>query len=160
VSARFTPETGHALAIGGHEGRRGRGHSFDRVLVRGHPLAWLDYGRLPRFHPADLNGFISHPLRQRPEDFQWLRFRRPGVAARATISNAPAIPSATLHELCSPWDSPAKLLLGGKTGRPRTVVDIDKAARLTTEEGPTGPRFVKYRKSVVDRSYAAETKMV
>jgi hypothetical protein len=51
-------------------------------------------------------------------------------------------------------------LLGGKTGRPRTVVDIDKAARLTTEEGPTGPRFVKYRKSVVDRSYAAETKMV
>jgi hypothetical protein len=59
VSARFTPETGHALAIGGHEGRRGRGHSFDRVLVRGHPLAWLDYGRLPRFHPADLN--VSYP---------------------------------------------------------------------------------------------------
>jgi hypothetical protein len=159
VSARFTPETGHALAIGGHEGRRGRGHSFDRVLVRGHPLAWLDYGRLPRFHPADLNGFISHPLRQRPEDFQWLRFRRPGVAAMATISNAPAIPSATRALLALGFAGKVTLL-GGKTGRPRTVVDIDKAARLTTEEGPTGPRFVKYRKSVVDRSYAAETKMV
>ena len=49
-------------------------------------------------------------------------------------------------------------LLDGKTGKPRTIIDIEKAAFLTTEEGPTGPRFVRYRKSVVDRSYAAETK--
>jgi hypothetical protein len=49
-------------------------------------------------------------------------------------------------------------LLDGKTGKPRTIIDIEKAARLTTEEGPRGPRFVKYRKTVVDRSRAAEAK--
>ena len=49
-------------------------------------------------------------------------------------------------------------MLDGKTGKPRTIINIEKAAFLTTEEGPKGPRFVKYRKSVVDRSYAAETK--
>jgi hypothetical protein len=49
-------------------------------------------------------------------------------------------------------------LLDGKTGRPRTIVNIEKAARLSTEEGPRGPRFVKCRKSVVERPYAAETK--
>ena len=49
-------------------------------------------------------------------------------------------------------------LLDGKTGKPRTIIDIEKAALLATEEGPRGPRFVKYRKTVVDRSYAAETK--
>ena len=48
-------------------------------------------------------------------------------------------------------------MLDGKTGRPRTIVDIERAAHLTTEEGPWGPRFVKYRKSVVDRSQTAET---
>lgn len=49
-------------------------------------------------------------------------------------------------------------LLNGATGRPRTILDIEKAARLTTEEGPSGPRFVKCRKSVVDRPYAPEAK--
>ncbi len=49
-------------------------------------------------------------------------------------------------------------LLDGKTGKPRTVIDIERAARLTTEEGPRAPRFVKCRKSVVNRSYVAETK--
>jgi hypothetical protein len=44
-------------------------------------------------------------------------------------------------------------LLDGKTGKPRTTIDIDGAARLRTEEGPRGP----YRtESVVDRPYAAE----
>jgi hypothetical protein len=36
-------------------------------------------------------------------------------------------------------------LLDGKTGRPRAVIDIWKAARLTTEEGPNGPRFRQFR---------------
>ena len=49
-------------------------------------------------------------------------------------------------------------MLDGKTGKPRTIISIEKAARLTTEEGPRGPRFVKCRKRVVDRPYAAETK--
>jgi hypothetical protein len=50
-------------------------------------------------------------------------------------------------------------MLDGKTGRPRTIIDIEKTARLTIEEGPRGPRFVKWGKTVVDRSYAAETKL-
>jgi hypothetical protein len=49
-------------------------------------------------------------------------------------------------------------ILDGKTGMPRMIIDIEKAARLTVEEGPRGPRFVKYRKTVVDRSCAAELK--
>jgi hypothetical protein len=51
------------------------------------------------------------------------------------------------------------IMLDGKTGKPRTIIDIEKAARLTTEEGPRGPRFVKYCKTVVDRSCGAETKI-
>ena len=50
-------------------------------------------------------------------------------------------------------------LLDGKTGTPRTIIDIERAARLSTEEGPRGPRFVKYRKTVVDRLHTAETKI-
>jgi hypothetical protein len=49
-------------------------------------------------------------------------------------------------------------MLDGKTGKPRTIIDIEKAALLTVEEGPRGPRFVKYRKTVVDRSDTAEMK--
>jgi hypothetical protein len=29
-------------------------------------------------------------------------------------------------------------MLDGKTGRPRTIIDIEKAAKLTVEEGPNG----------------------
>ena len=36
-------------------------------------------------------------------------------------------------------------LCDGKTGRPRTIIDIEKAAKLTVEEGPHGPHFVKAR---------------
>jgi hypothetical protein len=48
-------------------------------------------------------------------------------------------------------------LLDGKTGKPRIVIDIEQLAHLTVEEGPNGPRFVKYRQTVVDRSPTAET---
>jgi hypothetical protein len=48
-------------------------------------------------------------------------------------------------------------LLDGKTGRSRLVIDIEKMAELTVEEGPHGPRFVKYRKqAVVDRPAVGE----
>src|SRR5262245_31178869 len=50
------------------------------------------------------------------------------------------------------------LMLDGKTGKPRILINIEKAAGLTTEEGPRGPRFVKCHQTVVDRPYAAETK--
>ena len=48
-------------------------------------------------------------------------------------------------------------MLDGKTGRPRAIIDIEQAARLTTDEGPWGPRFVKCRKSVVDHLQRAKT---
>ena len=50
-------------------------------------------------------------------------------------------------------------MLDGKTGKPRMIIDIERAARLTVEEGPNGPRFVKCRQTVVDRAYASETKI-
>jgi hypothetical protein len=36
-------------------------------------------------------------------------------------------------------------LCDGKTGTPRTIIDIERAARLTVEEGPNGPRFRRFR---------------
>jgi hypothetical protein len=49
-------------------------------------------------------------------------------------------------------------ILDGKTGRPRTIItDIEKAAGLRTEEGPYGPRFVKWRQTSVKRSYTGGT---
>ena len=32
-------------------------------------------------------------------------------------------------------------MLDGKTGRPRTIIDVEKAAQRTCTEGPYGPRF-------------------
>ena len=49
-------------------------------------------------------------------------------------------------------------MLDGKTAKPRTIIDIEEASRLTTEEGPRGPRLVKCRQTLVDRSSAAEAK--
>jgi hypothetical protein len=43
-------------------------------------------------------------------------------------------------------------MFDGITDRPRTVIDIEKAAELTAEEGPNGPRFVKYRAQTVGAS--------
>jgi hypothetical protein len=43
--------------------------------------------------------------------------------------------------------------------RPRTIFNIEKAAALTVEEGPNGPRFVKRKQSRVDRPPTAETRM-
>ena len=40
-------------------------------------------------------------------------------------------------------------LRDGTTGRLRTLIRIAKAARVTAEEGPNGPRFVKYRGQTV-----------
>ena len=36
-------------------------------------------------------------------------------------------------------------MLDGKTGKPRTIIDIEKAAKLAVEETGTIPRFRKYR---------------
>lgn len=36
-------------------------------------------------------------------------------------------------------------LLDGKSGRARTIIDVERAARLTAEEGPNGPRFRPFR---------------
>jgi hypothetical protein len=45
-------------------------------------------------------------------------------------------------------------MLDGKTGRRRTIIDIEKAARLCVKEGPL--RFARYE-SRPERSQAAET---
>jgi hypothetical protein len=45
-------------------------------------------------------------------------------------------------------------MLDGKTGRPRTVIDIERAALLCAKEGPL--RFAPYE-SRPDRSPTAET---
>jgi hypothetical protein len=43
-------------------------------------------------------------------------------------------------------------LPGGRAGKSRTIINIARAARLTVEEGPHGPRFPKYRRTVVEAS--------
>ena len=46
------------------------------------------------------------------------------------------------------------------TGKHRSTVDIEKAAKVRTEERPHGPRFVKYQQAVVDRPPAGEEPLV
>lgn len=41
-------------------------------------------------------------------------------------------------------------LIDAETGKPRSIVNIEKAAKLVAEEGPHGPHFVKLRKSRVE----------
>ena len=48
-------------------------------------------------------------------------------------------------------------LLDGKTGRPRTIIDIEKAARLTAEETNSTPRFRRYRQRGGSEAYSPET---
>jgi hypothetical protein len=37
------------------------------------------------------------------------------------------------------------ILCDGKTGKPRTIIDIEKAAQLIVEETANGPRFRRFR---------------
>jgi hypothetical protein len=48
-------------------------------------------------------------------------------------------------------------ILDGKTGRPRSIVDIEKAAKLTVKEGPL--RFVKTQETMPDQPHSPETDM-
>jgi hypothetical protein len=50
------------------------------------------------------------------------------------------------------------IMLDGKTGRTRTIIDIEKAAKLTAEEGPSGPRFRTWRESRGKRAPSLETR--
>ena len=47
-------------------------------------------------------------------------------------------------------------LLDGKTGKPRTIIDIANAARLTVEETGGMPRFRKYRQRGGSEAYSPE----
>ena len=49
-------------------------------------------------------------------------------------------------------------LCDGKTGQPRTVIDIERAAQLTVTESPTYPKFRKYREGVVNSPPSPESK--
>ena len=47
-------------------------------------------------------------------------------------------------------------LLDGKTGKPRIIIDIEKAAKLTVEETGSVPRFRKYRERGGSETYSPE----
>jgi hypothetical protein len=47
-------------------------------------------------------------------------------------------------------------LCDGKTGIPRTIIDIERAAKLSAEEGPNGPRFSSLQ-SRGERGYSPRT---
>jgi hypothetical protein len=48
-------------------------------------------------------------------------------------------------------------MLDGKTGVPRTIIDIEKAAKLTVEETGSIPRFRKHRERGGSEGYSPET---
>ena len=50
-------------------------------------------------------------------------------------------------------------MLDGKTGVPRTIIDIEKAARLTCEETGGVPRFRKYRERGGSEGYSPEERV-
>ena len=46
-------------------------------------------------------------------------------------------------------------MLDGKTGKPRAIINIEKAAKVTTKEGRHGPYFAKL--TAPDRAYSPES---
>jgi len=52
------------------------------------------------------------------------------------------------------------MVMDTNTGQHRTTVNIEVAAKLRTEEGPYGPRFVRFRETVVERPHAGEEDLV
>jgi len=42
----------------------------------------------------------------------------------------------------------------------RTTIGVEKATKLRTEEGPYGPRFVRFRETVVERPHTGEDDLV
>ena len=51
-------------------------------------------------------------------------------------------------------------VIDAKTLTPRTIVQIEEAAGLSVEEGPSGPRSIKWRETRVDRLPTAEEDLV
>jgi hypothetical protein len=51
-------------------------------------------------------------------------------------------------------------LCDGKTGKPRTVIDVEKAAKLTVEEAADAPRFRKYRERRGSEGYSREEAVI
>ena len=49
-------------------------------------------------------------------------------------------------------------LSDGKTGKPRTVINIEKAAKLTVKEGPNGPRLLR-QQTCANSPYSPETEL-
>ena len=47
-------------------------------------------------------------------------------------------------------------LCDGKTGKPRTIIDIEGAAKLTVEAAAGAPRFRKYRERGGSEGYSRE----
>jgi hypothetical protein len=47
-------------------------------------------------------------------------------------------------------------LCDGKTGKPRTMIDVEKAAKLTVEEAAGAPRFRRHRKRGGSEGYGRE----
>jgi hypothetical protein len=48
------------------------------------------------------------------------------------------------------------MVMDANTKKHRSTVNIEKAAKLRTEEGPYGPRLVRFRETVVERPHAAK----
>ena len=47
-------------------------------------------------------------------------------------------------------------MLNGKTGKPRTIINIERAAKVTVKEDGRGPRFVKLKQRGADRAPSPE----
>jgi hypothetical protein len=48
------------------------------------------------------------------------------------------------------------MVMDANTGQHRTTVNIEAAAKPRTEEGPYGPRCVRFRETVVERPHTGE----
>jgi hypothetical protein len=118
-------------------------------------------------HAAKLNGSINRPQTKTQELVAELHppERKSGVKFTGLYSVSFLGEMIVENSKVAELDAAGVLLSRGFTGkltfldsttsRPRLVINIEKAAKLTAEEGPSGPRFVKWRERRVDRSPAA-----
>jgi hypothetical protein len=73
------------------------------------------------------------------------------------VSIVPVILNAMRLALSRHGLSGKLTMVDGETGKRRTIIDIERVASLTVKEGPNGPRFVKWRRTVVESDYSPET---
>jgi hypothetical protein len=95
-----------------------------------------------RLHPHWVGGEAGYAIRSSATVSSW--------------SSAPVIRSGRCPSVGSAGHHRQAHLARWQDGKPRTIIDIARAAKLTVEEAARAPRFRKYRERSGSEGYSPE----